>query len=260
MLLVIPRIDIRDGTCEYAPTAVGRHLLRDPVAMSKLWRVQNAKTIVLVDLPSRDGLRLEQLDPANPSLNLAAIAAVCDQLDIPIQVDCSRNPAAEIEMLLACNAYRLILADNTDLSRFTALSAGGRSRRFAIRMNLEPAEVSAQKIRDFVAAGCSRFVVNVLPASTTLVDAFSTLERHARELPLAKFSIDGGVTDYPSLRAVADAAPANVDSVVVGRPLYENRFPCQRTWCWNYPEEVALDEFTTARLRPAEASGCRPEE
>lgn len=235
MLLVIPRIDLRGGLCEYAPTAVGRHLHRDPVAMSRLWRVQNAKTIVLVDLP--------------PSSNLSAIGSVCDQLDIPIQVDCSQNPAADVQATFAAGAYRVVVADDTDPSSLADLGVRGQNHRFAVRTRVELGRKSAEMVRAFAEAGCLRFVADVAPGERPIREAFAALAQIALESPEAKFSIDGAVTDYPSLRMLADGAPPNVDSVVLGGPLYANKFPCQLTWCWNRPDEVALDAFTTAELR-----------
>jgi phosphoribosylformimino-5-aminoimidazole carboxamide ribotide isomerase len=40
-----------------------------------------------------------------------------------------------------------------------------------------------------------------------------------------------------------------VDSVIVARALYENRFPCQRFWCWHDLAQVDLEHFSTAPLR-----------
>jgi phosphoribosylformimino-5-aminoimidazole carboxamide ribotide isomerase len=39
-----------------------------------------------------------------------------------------------------------------------------------------------------------------------------------------------------------------VDSVIVGRALYENRFPCQQFWAWHKKELVDLERFSTAPL------------
>jgi phosphoribosylformimino-5-aminoimidazole carboxamide ribotide isomerase len=44
-----------------------------------------------------------------------------------------------------------------------------------------------------------------------------------------------------------------VDSVIIGRALYENRFPCQQFWCWNYKKQVDLDTFSSAELARPEA-------
>lgn len=40
----------------------------------------------------------------------------------------------------------------------------------------------------------------------------------------------GGIASPEQLWELQRSAPANVDSVVIGRALYENRFPCQGIW------------------------------
>ncbi len=64
----------------------------------------------------------------------------------------------------------------------------------------------------------------------------------------AKLTASGGVGGYPDLLALQAAETAGIDSVIVGRALYENRFPCQQFWCWHKKDEVDLDRFSTARL------------
>ena len=67
-------------------------------------------------------------------------------------------------------------------------------------------------------------------------------------LTRAHLTASGGVGDYTDLLALQAAEPFRVDSVIVGRALYENRFPCQQFWCWHKKDEVDLDRFSTARL------------
>src|SRR5690606_18366535 len=80
MTLVIPAIDLRRGQCvrlyqgSYSKETV---YFDDPVKMAKLWRVQNARTLHLVDLDAARG------DHDN---NRKQIAAICAALDIPVQL------------------------------------------------------------------------------------------------------------------------------------------------------------------------------
>jgi phosphoribosylformimino-5-aminoimidazole carboxamide ribotide isomerase len=43
----------------------------------------------------------------------------------------------------------------------------------------------------------------------------------------------GGVTSYRDLMELQSLEKFGVDSVILGRPLYENRFPCQALWRLN---------------------------
>ena len=81
-MLVIPAIDLRAGRCvrlyqgEYERETI---YFEDPVKMAKLWRVQNAKVLHVVDLDAAKG---EESGPDNRSV----IHAICENLDIPVQL------------------------------------------------------------------------------------------------------------------------------------------------------------------------------
>ena len=80
MFLVIPAIDLRGGQCvrllqgSYARETV---YFDDPVKMAKLWRVQNARVLHVVDL---DAARSAETG------NREIIREICSSLDIPVQV------------------------------------------------------------------------------------------------------------------------------------------------------------------------------
>jgi len=78
------------------------------------------------------------------------------------------------------------------------------------------------------------------------VQAYRNLGRALSE---AKITASGGVGEHRDLVKIQTLSPYRVDSVIVGRALYENKFPCQQFWCWNDKEAVDLDTFSTAKLR-----------
>jgi phosphoribosylformimino-5-aminoimidazole carboxamide ribotide isomerase len=45
-----------------------------------------------------------------------------------------------------------------------------------------------------------------------------------------RITASGGIAGLQDLLAVQELEPFGVDSVVVGRALYENRFSCQAVW------------------------------
>ncbi|MEL6617058.1 MAG: HisA/HisF-related TIM barrel protein, partial [Bacteroidota bacterium] len=109
----------------------------------------------------------------------------------------------------------------------------------------DPAALAA----DLEARGARRIVYTDVDRSGERphpnVGAIRTL---ADGLSRARVTVAGGVADYADLLALQALAPSGVDSVVVGRALYENAFPCQRFWCWQAPDRVDLSRFSTARL------------
>ena len=69
----------------------------------------------------------------------------------------------------------------------------------------------------------------------------------ASRLTKAKVTASGGVGGYRDLLGAAGLEPLGVDSVIVGRALYENAFPCQQFWCWHRRTRST----STASRRPA---------
>jgi phosphoribosylformimino-5-aminoimidazole carboxamide ribotide isomerase len=78
------------------------------------------------------------------------------------------------------------------------------------------------------------------------VEAYRTMGRH---LDKTRVTASGGVGGYDDLLRLQNLQSYGVDSVVVGKALYENRFPCQQFWSWHDKEDVDLDTFSTAPLR-----------
>jgi phosphoribosylformimino-5-aminoimidazole carboxamide ribotide isomerase len=45
-----------------------------------------------------------------------------------------------------------------------------------------------------------------------------------------KVTVSGGVRNKDELMDIQALMPIGIDSVIVGRALYENLFPCQKLW------------------------------
>lgn len=233
MLLIIPSLSIREGRCTYAIEQAPAFLLTDPVQMAKLWRVQNAKTLVLEDLPS-----------ARP--NTASILEVCGSVDIPVQVDCSQAPDTDHRRYLDCGVYRLILGTSVDPGVFAELVEKFGRSRLALRID----DSEPDLVTTYSAAGCCRFIVDVTDSpGGGLSQLLAVTEPERLAGRPGRFTARGFVSDYNTLRTLVDRAPGVLDSVIVGTPLYEQAFPCQATWCWNQLSWVDLDCFSTASER-----------
>ncbi len=50
------------------------------------------------------------------------------------------------------------------------------------------------------------------------------------EITGGKVTLSGGIRNKDELMDVQKIMPLGIDSVIVGRALYENRFPCQKLW------------------------------
>lgn len=267
MILVIPAIDLRDGKCvrlyqgSYEQETV---YFDDPVKMAKLLRVQNARVLHIVDLDAARG------DSDN---NRRVIQNIAESLDIPIQVGGGVRTIEDIESLLDHGVYRVILGtsavrdpDMVDeaIARFTCsrVVVGIDARDGEVRVDgwTEGSGIGAVDMAiDMERRGVRRFIYTDIGRDGTLqgpnTEAYRTL---GKALEHAHITASGGVGGYQDLLRIKELQPYRVDSVIVGRALYENRFPCQQFWCWNKKEEVELDRFSTAELASDETTPPLP--
>ncbi len=263
MPLVIPAIDIRDGRCvrlhqgSYDDETV---YFDDPVKMAKLWRVQNAQTLHVVDLDAARG---------EGGHNRAVIGEMCDTLDIPIQLGGGIRSMEQIEAALDMGVYRVILgtaavrdpdfveqAVDTFLAQRVVVSIDARDGEVRVEGWTEGSGLDAVEFaKAMEARGVCRIVYTDISRDGTMegpnIQAYRRLGQH---LSTAKITASGGVGDYEDLLDIQTLQPYGVDSVIVGTALYENRFPCQQFWAWQDKDDVDLDTFSTAPLRQEASS------
>ena len=261
MTLVIPAIDLRGGRCvrlyqgSYDQETV---YFEDPVKMAKLWRVQNARVLHVVDLDAARGGSDDLAD------NRTVIRQICDALDIPVQVGGGIRTLADIEAMLDAGVYRVVLGTaavrepelvSEAIERFgdCRVIVGIDAKDGEVRVEgwLEGSGVDAVELaQDMEKRGVRRFVYTDISRDGTLqgpnVDAYRTLGEH---LTRARITASGGIGGFRDLLHIKELTPYRVDSVIVGRALYENQFPCQQFWCWHRKNEVNLEHYSTAPLR-----------
>lgn len=255
MLLVIPAIDLRGGRCVrlrqsgYEEEAV---YFDDPVKMARLWRVQNAKVLHLADL---DGARRNEAQRRASDENRVLIREITAVLDIPVQAS-GAYTLEDVEGLLEAGVYRVVIEEAAPeliaeaLDRHTA-------HRIAPRLEAPEngrAEVLAERASALMGLGLRRIVFSVAPsASGPSGPGVPALRALAAHLEGGRITVAGGIRGYRDLLRLQELAPLGVDSVVVGRALYENRFPCQQFWGWHEKERLDLERFSTAPLAREEA-------
>ena len=257
MFLVIPAIDLRGGRCvrlhqgSYARETV---YFDDPVKMAKLWRVQNARVLHVVDLDAARGGETE---------NRAIIREICSTLDIPVQVGGGIRTIEGIRGALGAGVSRVVLGTSAVREPDLVSEAIARfgARRIVVGIDARDGEVRVEGwtegsgldavdfALDMERRGCCRIVYTDISRDGTMegpnIEAYRTL---GTRLKATRITASGGVGDYRDLIALAALRDVGVDSVIVGRALYENRFPCQALWCWHSKDEVDLDRYSTARL------------
>ena len=232
----------------------------DPVKMAQLWRVQNAKVLHMVDLDAARG------DAEGSKINRSVIKAVCKTLDIPVQLGGGIRTLEDVQEALDLGVYRVIIGTaavknpsivSQSIERFGAhrVVVGIDARDGEVRTDgwLEGSGTNAIALAlDMERRGCKRIVYTDISRDGTMegpnIEAYRTL---GAALSNVCITASGGVGGYQDLLDLVPLKEVHVDSVIVGRALYENQFPCQQIWCWHNKESVNLDSFSTATLKPS---------
>ena len=261
MTLVIPAIDLRGGHCvrlyqgRYADETV---YFEDPVKMAKLWRVQNARVLHVVDLDAARGGSDDRAD------NRDVIRQICAALDIPVQLGGGIRTIEDVEAALELGVYRVIIGTAAVRDPDLISEAIGRftCSRVAVGIDAKEGEVRTQGwtegsgldavdlALDMERRGCRRIIYTDIARDGTLQGPNEEAYRAMGErLEKAHITASGGIGDFKDLLRIKALSPYRVDSVICGKALYENRFPCQQFWCWNDKDDVDLEHYSTATLR-----------
>lgn len=222
--------------------------------MAKLWRVQNARTLHLVDL---DAAHANKVD------NRAVIREIAQSLDIPVEVGGGFRTMDDIAEMLDAGVYRVVLgtAAVREPDFVEEAIATYSCSRVVVGIDAREREVLADAREhgtgvdavDFALEmerrGVRRIVyVDVARDGMLCGPDIPTYRILGENLTRCRITASGGVSGYRDLLRLQELTPLGLDSVIVGRALYENQFPCQQFWCWHRKDLVDLDIYSTARL------------
>ena len=238
MILVIPSIDIKDRKCvRLIQGKPGTETVYsdDPVQMAILWRGENAKMLHVLDL---DGA-LE-----GPMKNLDVIKNIIQSVEIPIQVSAGVQTFDRAKEIFQIGASRVVMdrRANEDHNLMKDLIGEFGPRKIVVAIDAKNNDGETSGLREdsglspvklglrMKELGIERALYTDLSRDGTLSSPnFASIKEFAVKSGL-KVTASGGIGGYTDLRRMQDLEPIGVDSVVIGRALYENRFPCQELW------------------------------
>jgi phosphoribosylformimino-5-aminoimidazole carboxamide ribotide isomerase len=248
MLLIFPSIEIRRGECvQLVQGEPGSERIYsiDPVQMAVLWRGENAKTLHVVDV---DGVK------SGTVVNRDIIQKIVQAIDIPVQVGGGIRDFESIQSLFQAGVYRVVLGTaafhNRDLVERLIREFGARKIAIAIfardgkirteggarEHDVAPLTFALEMKR----LGVSRFVYSEIgDDGVTKVLNTDSLKELAIRTGI-RVTAQGGVMGYRDLIRLQELEKYGVDSVIIGKALYENRFPCQGLWRLNERELTDL--------------------
>ena len=239
MILVIPSIELKSGYCthciigESGTEKYYQRLSRDPVELVKLLRRENTKAIHIID-----GDSIENKDN---SANLENISYITKALDIPVQVYSKFDSYEKCETLLESGVYRifidkLLLTDKKAVIELIDKYTNSRIAFNAVDENNDFCLSLDEKSIDFY----DYFnLIKEVHGTRILFGKKSWIEGDAIDFDLIekivneyrfRMTVSEGVESPESLWELSDRARFGIDSVVIGKALYDNNFPCQKIW------------------------------
>ena len=238
-LLVIPSIDLKNGKCVRSVQGIPEldcyEYSNDPVEMAKIWRAENAKMIHVVDFDGAHELSKR---------NYKIVEQMCSSVVIPVEFAGGIRNRIDADEIIQTGICRLAI--NTlaveNRNEFTRVFEKYGPTKIVISLDILNDEllIKGRSIKtgilfkDFAKEmsdiGVTRFIVCDIARNGTLKGPNLKLSTEIAELTGAKVTLAGGIRNKDELMDIQKLIPLGVDSVIVGRALYENRFPCQKLW------------------------------
>jgi len=248
MLLIIPAIDIKDGKCvRLVQGELGTEKIysNDPVQMAILCRGENFKTLHVIDLDGAFEGKMKNLD---------LIKQMVNAVDIPIQVGGGIRTYEQVKQLFDIGIYRVVVStiavEDPDLLKKLIDDFGPRKIIVAIDVKngivqtrgwKEDAGLMAISLAlNVKQLGVQRIVyTDILRDGTMVGPNLEAIKDIALKTGL-RVTASGGVSGMQDLWKLQELEQYGVDSVIIGKALYENKFACQKLWRLNEKELADL--------------------
>ena len=238
-ILVIPAIDIKDRktvrVVQGIPELGCNEYGDDPVEMAMIWRAENAKVIHVVDFDSSH-------DHSHKNFDL--LGEICESVIIPVEFGGGITSLEDAEEALDLGAFRLVIGSlaYTDSKMFQKIFEKYGPQKISAAIDVVDNELvihgrkekTGIKAVDFAKKlaeiGISRIVVTDVARNGMLDGPNIELCKTVAKTSKTKVTLSGGISNYKDLINVQNNSQSGIDSVIIGRALYENKFSCQKMW------------------------------
>jgi phosphoribosylformimino-5-aminoimidazole carboxamide ribotide isomerase len=238
-LLVIPSIDIHGGktvrVVQGIPELNCTEYGNDPVEMARLWRAENAKMLHVVDFDAA-------ID--NSKRNFKIVEQICSSVIIPVEFAGGIRNIDDAKMIMDTGISRLALGTMPieNKKEFIKLFEQYGASKISVSLDVLDDELvtRGRKIktgikcdnfaREMKAIGVERFIVTDVARNGMMVGPNLELTKKVAAITNVRVTHSGGVRNKDELLDIQTLIPNGIDSVIIGRALYENRFPCQKLW------------------------------
>ncbi len=238
-LLVIPSIDIHNRktvrVVQGIPELDCKEYGDDPVEMAMIWRAENAKMLHVVDFNGAFD---------RTKVNHDIVKNICNSVIIPIEFAGGIRSIEDAEAAFDLGVYRLAI--NTmaleNRAEFIKLFEKFGPTKIVLSIDIINGELvtrGRKKIsglnyltftKEMAAIGIDRVIVTDVNKNGVMQGPNIALSKEIAEYSKIKVTHSGGLRNKDELLDLQELLPFGVDSVIIGRAFYENRFPCQKLW------------------------------
>jgi phosphoribosylformimino-5-aminoimidazole carboxamide ribotide isomerase len=239
-ILIIPSIDIKEGktvrVVQGIPELGVEEYGSDPVEMALLWRAENAKCIHVVDFDYSQ-------NKSRSNRNL--IEQICGSVVIPVLYGGGIDSCEAAEELIKLGVYRVVIGSlsYTNPAEFKKIIDKLSPNKIAAAIDVIDNEVVIKSRKEktgmtpenyamkLKSMGAERFLVTDIQRNGMLNGPNIELSRRIADVTGGKVTLSGGISGFKDLLFIQDVSKEyGIDSVIVGRALYENKFSCQKIW------------------------------
>lgn len=238
-LLIIPSIDIKYGTTvrvvQGIPELNCSEYGNDPVEMARIWRAENAKMLHVVDF---DGFS------SHSDRNYNTIKEICSSVIIPVEYAGGIRTLADADKVFSFGVSRAVISTVVidDWDEYSRILEKYGPKKIVVALDVVENElvIRGRKVRTGIhplemaarlkSSGIERLLVTDVKRNGMLSGPNIELSRQVAQSSGLKVTHSGGIRNKDELMDLQSLIPIGVDSVIVGRALYENRFPCQKLW------------------------------
>ncbi len=235
MLLVIPAIALSRGKClgcidgEIGTGPYYKNLFDNPLNLVKLLREENSKALHINDVDCLSGIDNQS--------NLAVIADICKNFDIPIQLYSKFLDIDICKNLLDNGIYRLIIDKVDEFNKLAveSLITSYTASRVVFLCVLDGmnkilnAEVPLDDyLKMLTKIGAKRIVIkyNDLQLNPMRLGFLKSLASFYN----LKITVYDGIYNTDDLLNLNRMTFSGIDSIIMSEALYRNCFPCQKIW------------------------------
>ena len=230
-MILYPAIDIRDGKAvRLAQGDYERETAYDddPVVAARRWADGGARWLHVVDL---DGAR------AGQPVNLEHVRRIVSAVSIPVQLGGGLRDSKKAEEAFSSGVERIVLGTaavrDPDLAGAIAeahgdrvvVSVDSRSGRVAAEGWTESSELETVEVVEALSSrGVGRFVYTPVDVDGLMEGPDLDSLREVAAAASGEVIYSGGVGSLDDLRSIGGLDLENLDGVIVGKALYEQRF------------------------------------